>query len=278
MPFAVWLGFALACSPTRPSADGDTDDTDSSASSTDGSTVGPTSDPTNPDPSAGFLDTSDWNDDGLECDPFVQDCPEGEKCTAYSNDGSSNPNARKCVPLIGDGVAGQACIWAGPEDATDDCDAAHACYLVAGDDAGEFVGTCTAFCEGTADDPSCPDTLSCYIGINQAPLFCLPTCLPLAQDCADANAVCQWGMTEFVCLQRGADVAVGQPCEFVTDCAAGSLCLDASIVPGCTGDSCCGPYCELGMVGGCDSLPGTTCAPFFDDPPPPGHETLGVCL
>src|SRR5690606_441875 len=36
-----------------------------------------------------------------ECDPFEQDCPEGEKCVAYASTGG-NWDANKCVPINGD--------------------------------------------------------------------------------------------------------------------------------------------------------------------------------
>src|SRR5262245_29604034 len=40
-----------------------------------------------------------------ECDPWAQDCPEGEKCVAYGSTGG-NWDANKCVLVTGDGQQG----------------------------------------------------------------------------------------------------------------------------------------------------------------------------
>src|SRR5690606_7229360 len=37
-----------------------------------------------------------------ECDVFAQDCPPGEKCTFWADDGGSSWNALKCVPVVDD--------------------------------------------------------------------------------------------------------------------------------------------------------------------------------
>jgi hypothetical protein len=273
-------GLALACGRALVSPDGGTttrvsgsEDANTSASSTGESSESDTS--TSEDPTVGLLD--DGLGSGSGCSPFAQDCPEGEKCMAYDKDGEPGLDDDKCVPVLGDGVAGQPCTWDGPQSGTDDCDGAHACYFVA-DTGGEWLGTCAAFCQGIADDPICPHPLGCYIAEHSTPALCVPSCDPLVQDCIDVNAVCQWARTEFLCLQRGPDVAVGEPCELETDCVAGSLCLDAEVVPGCADTSCCAAYCELGMVGACDSVPGTGCEPFFLGPVPPGYELVGVCI
>jgi hypothetical protein len=47
-----------------------------------------------------------------ECDPFLQDCPEGEKCVSYASSGGSW-DANKCVPVLGDGAAGEPCSYGG---------------------------------------------------------------------------------------------------------------------------------------------------------------------
>src|SRR5262245_45731356 len=47
-----------------------------------------------------------------ECDPFAQDCPEGEKCVAYGSTGGEL-DANKCVPITGSGMPGDPCIYGG---------------------------------------------------------------------------------------------------------------------------------------------------------------------
>jgi hypothetical protein len=109
-----------------------------------------------------FIESTDTP--GCECDPFAQDCPEGEKCVPYASTGETF-NANKCVPVTGTAEPGDACTHDGDVVATDDCDAQSVCWN----------GTCAPFCDGTADDPVCSEGSWCLIGYEGSVNLCLPT-------------------------------------------------------------------------------------------------------
>lgn len=101
------------------------------------------------------------------CDPFTQDCPEGEKCVAYSSGGGSL-DANKCVPVGGLGMPGESCSYAGVVEATDDCNDISYCW-----DVTNMMGSCAQFCGGTADDPQCPNDLQCLIAYDGTLNLCV---------------------------------------------------------------------------------------------------------
>jgi hypothetical protein len=134
-----------------------------------------------------------------------------------------------------------------------------------------------AQCAGTADVPVCPPMTVCRVPGSGVPALCIPVCDPLAQDCAEGLA-CYWNHADFTCISSGGDIEPGQPCGFINDCAAGSLCIDADSVPDCADAACCTPYCSLAGDQACAAVPGTTCVPFFSEGmAPPGYEDVGVC-
>jgi Mg-chelatase subunit ChlD len=115
-------------------------------------------------PSADFAGVS-------ECDPFIQDCPEGEKCVAYASTGG-NFDANKCVPVTGSGMPGEACSYGGVVEATDDCNDIAYCWDVM-DMMGALEGTCTQFCGGSPDAPQCPVGYECLIAYDGSVNLCI---------------------------------------------------------------------------------------------------------
>src|SRR5690606_27152106 len=105
-------------------------------------------------------------------------------------------NGKKCVPVLGDGMAGEPCTHAGVFEATDSCDEHSVCWnaMYGG---GNPTGTCVEFCSGSPDDPMCSVGSSCVITSSAIPL-CLDQCDPLAQDCADGLG-CYWATEAFLC-------------------------------------------------------------------------------
>ena len=118
----------------------------------------------------GFTPSSDFSAVS-ECDPFAQDCPEGEKCVAYGSTGGQL-DSNKCVPITGSGMPGDPCIYGGTVEATDDCDAISYCWDVV-DVMGSYQGSCSQFCDGTADDPICPNGLECLIAYEGSINLCV---------------------------------------------------------------------------------------------------------
>ncbi len=240
--------------------DGDGDDPTTSTSTTSSESV--------------FVPMGDDFGGVSECDPFLQDCPEGEKCVPYGSTGG-NWDANKCVPVMGDGAPGDQCTYGGVVEATDDCDATSHCWDVMDVD-GMAVGTCTQFCTGSADAPDCPPGTSCLIANDGSINMCITNCDPLLQDCG-AGLACFWANGNFNCIFTTQDIPLGEPCGFINDCAAGTACLTAEVMPNCNGSACCGSFCDLS-----DPVcpqDGTECSAFFEEGmAPPGYENVGVCI
>jgi hypothetical protein len=209
-----------------------------------------------------------------ECDPWAQDCPEGEKCVPYGSTGG-NWDANKCVPVLGDGQPGDACTWDGTSAATDSCGADSHCWDVMEVD-GQLEGVCTPFCDGTPNDPICGPETSCLIANEGSITLCIQTCDPLLQECADGLG-CFWANNDFNCIFTAGEIQADEPCGFVNDCAPGLFCASAEVLPSCESSACCTAYCDL-SIGEC-SNPDTECAPFFEEgTAPPNYEDIGLCI
>lgn len=210
----------------------------------------------------------------MECDPFFQDCPEGDKCVPYASTGG-DWDANKCVPVTGVGMPGDLCTYAGNVEATDDCDETSHCWDVV-DVEGMNLGVCAAFCEGTPDEPLCPEFTACLIANDGTITLCLDTCDPLAQDCGPTTG-CFWSESDFLCQLSSLEIPAGEPCVLINDCEPGNFCIEAAQVPGCVGDACCASFCALDDLEACPD-PELSCIPFFDQDGPPEYENVGLCL
>jgi hypothetical protein len=206
-----------------------------------------------------------------DCDPFAQDCPDGEKCVPYASTGGTW-DANKCVPVTGADGPGDPCTSNGIIEASDTCDETSVCFFVEEVD-GELVGVCTEFCTGFADEPVCPESSTCVIANDGSLNLCVQACDPLAQDCP-LGLGCYWLDDEFGCASPAAD-PVGEPCSFISDCAAGSLCVEAEFAPDCGDAGCCVAFCSLTEP---SCSPDTECVAFFEGEPPAGYEDVGLCL
>jgi hypothetical protein len=210
-----------------------------------------------------------------ECDPTLQDCARGEKCTAWANDGGTFWNATRCVEVSGTNVAGDACMVEGNGvSGIDDCDVGHICLNTN----EENVGNCIAFCQGTALRCASGDACAVY---NDGVLpLCLPGCDPLLQDCPPGQACIDTPNQTFICFSDasgpdGADGDVCPPEDGENSCDPGQWCGPNSA--GCTDVNCCTPYCDLSDPG---CIAPDECVSFFGDPgaAPPGFEDVGVCV
>lgn len=315
-------GMLFACAPTdsgMPQEAGSTgsseaeDGTDSvSATGLGMTTVASTSSPPDPGGSSGDPpsvttgedatdDASDWDDTGdspagfyagpspdgqvsVECDLFAQDCPEGEKCMPWANDGGSAWNATRCTPLAAPPVqVGDECTVEGSGvSGIDDCDTGVMCWDV---DSETNTGTCVSMCIGDEANPICedPDT-TCAIMNDGVLVLCVPTCDPLLQDCEEGQA-CYPVLDEFVCLPDGSGEmgAAGDQCEYIDACDPGTVCLGAAAITTCQGAGCCVPVCDHTDAES-DALcaefdAGTLCEPWFEDGrAPPDYQHIGACV
>jgi hypothetical protein len=254
-------------STTAATGDGDGDAETGGEGDGDASTTAPNT-------SGGLFIDEDLAGAVSECDPFLQDCHDGEKCVPYGSTGG-NWDANKCVPILGDGAAGDTCTYTNITDATDSCDADTHCWDVMNVD-GELIGICTEFCKGSPDNPQCGPGTSCLIANDGSINLCITTCDPLLQDCGTGLA-CFWANGAFNCIFTTQDIPVGEACGFINDCQAGNICLSADAIPNCNGSACCGAYCDL-TEPFCEQAQ-TECVSFFEEGQAiPGYEDVGVCV
>lgn len=261
-------------SPSTTDADESTSDestsTSTSTTNDDEPTVGTSS--SSDDDTGPFLPFPDVNE-AIECDSFVQDCPNGEKCVPYAS-GGGTWDGLECVPILGDHSAGEDCQYDGPAASTDDCDGTSWCW----DSDVDGEGVCRPFCTGTPDMPECPPMSQCTISGDGVINICLPTCDPVIQDCSDGLA-CYWTGNEFNCVPSAGDIPPGDTCSFANECSEGSICADPSVMPNCDGPGCCASFCDLELGDSqCAGVAGTVCVPFYEQDPPPEYAHVGLCI
>jgi hypothetical protein len=133
------------------------------------------------------------------CDVGLQDCPPGEKCVPWANDGGEHWNATRCSPLPEDPAGvGEPCVAeASPVSGFDDCELGALCFGV---DPRTLQGTCTALCSPEQAD-SCGDDVCVAYDYFQ-PFVCMSRCDPLdPAACADDEA-CRPIGDDVVCVPR----------------------------------------------------------------------------
>jgi hypothetical protein len=109
----------------------------------------------------------------IECDVWGQDCPRGEKCVSFSEDGGDAFDSVHCTPFVEMPAAvGQPCLVEGhPTSGIDDCGAEAQCLDV---DPVTLVGTCRALCSGSEANPSCDDPEMTCTMLGSYYAWCLP--------------------------------------------------------------------------------------------------------
>lgn len=218
-----------------------------------------------------------------ECDPWVQDCPNGQKCSPTSLDGDNGWESLICVPVVEDPAqTGEPCTVEGRfASGQDDCDVGNVCWDL------QFEtkqGRCFAQCTGTPDDPHCPAGQECFIAGDGVVSLCVSqACDPLAQDCGAMQACVPdpSEATGFSCVvdESGAEGQIFDPCEQQGDCDVGLGCLHPKLAVECDSmaDGCCLPFCDVSRPPACTGA-GAECVPWFEEKlAPPGLEDVGVC-
>jgi hypothetical protein len=265
----------------------DTSDTADSANTTDtadGTDSADTADTSDTDDSVGFISEPDGGGVAVECDVWTDDCPEGEKCMPWANDGGNAWNATRCSPLDSNpGQIGDECTVEGSGvSGIDTCGPRMMCYYV---DSETNTGSCVGFCDGTPNAPTCGSGSICTIVNDGVLTLCRPECDPLLQDCT-GNAAClqATGSQGFTCIidASGDSGLAGDPCEYINACDAGLYCGAAEGVPGCTGTTgCCSEFCDLTAMdpaSSCSLGGGQDCVAWFEEgSAPPDLDHVGVC-
>ncbi len=228
-----------------------------------------------PSPDGGTVD--------FECDMFAQDCPEGEKCMPWANDGGPLWNATRCSPVANaPGDPGDPCTVEGsPSSGLDDCDVAAVCFNV---DPMTNEGVCVPTCGGNEAMPLCedPDT-DCMIDLDGSLVLCMPTCDPVLQDCAMGEGCFPSWEDEFYCVRSNAPAAThGDTCEWNDQCGPGQVCISEGAFSACMGIGCCTTVCaldDLDADADCAALdPMQVCVPWYEEGAAPmGMENIGAC-
>ena len=243
-----------------------TSDTSTSSSTDDGSS---TEDDEVGDEVAGFY--AGWGpmDFGEgTCDPGLQDCPEGEKCTAYvMTPGYCCVDANKCVEVVGDKKFGDVCTRT--ED-NDDCAVGLFCWPF-GTSGETGPGVCKQMCD-IYDPDSCanhgiPDGECAALNDGVLPVCEVP-CQPLMQDCVP-NMACYWAGGDAAYCDAEGPAQVGEECTHLNGCAEGLQCDDAGNLEACAFENCCTPYCDPQGDGSECTVPGESCVELGLD--------IGVC-
>jgi hypothetical protein len=212
----------------------------------------------------------------LHCNPWVQNCAAGQKCSMYATQGDGVLDAAKCVALPATPrKADEPCLVDGAYGSgLDDCDAGMICW-----DVGQgSQGICVPLCDGCSPDPQCPDGRVCAAGVGNFHYMCLPGCDPLQQNCIE-GASCVLSGDGFVCVQDGSGFQ-GQlydTCLTANGCDPGYMCGPPDAAPNCDAADaagCCLPFCAVGGSPCPDSL---ACVPLFDPEQFPEHAEFGVC-
>ncbi len=224
-----------------------------------------------------FLNCDDMGSTGW-CDPFAQDCPEGQKCAAWADDGSNSWTAVKCVEVAGTDEPGDDCTVEGNLTGMDSCIEGAMCWNTN----AEGVGICIALCTGAPEAPICPNNTPCTISGSGVLNLCLSTCDPLLHHCPEPD-VCVPNGDNFVCMQdaSGEQGQANDPCEFANVCDPGLVCLDpvtASAACDAAAGGCCTPFCPF-PDGACPN-PDQSCVQWFDPMMLPEDDPdlgIGIC-
>ncbi|PCC66725.1 hypothetical protein SAMN02745121_00544 [Nannocystis exedens] len=273
---------------TGNNSDTETPGTTTSASATTSPTSeGPTSDTTAGPSTEGTTDNTfimppDGGGGTKECDPWVQDCPAGQKCMPYSGDGDNSWESLKCTPIMENpGQTGDPCTVEGSGvSGIDSCDLAHMCWNT-DPDTGE--GTCVKFCTGSPDAPSCDVAgTSCTIVNDGVLILCLPMCDPLLQDCQGGDLCIPNPMNpdSFICVldASGEEGQEFDVCEYANACDPGLYCLGPELASECDpmAAGCCLAFCDISAPE-CTGANAECLAWYEEGMAPPGFENVGVC-
>jgi hypothetical protein len=149
-------------------------------------------------------------------------------------------------------------------------------------------GICSEICH--PDEPACADDEICkpffemIEGAAVVPL-CMPTCDPLAQDCAEQGRS-GWTClpdnivnTQFFCAPPppGLQKDFNEPCTLANECKPGLFCAPEAILEGCTTPTgfCCTYYCDINEDP--DPCPSPLSCTDFDSPYPE-WDHVGACV
>jgi hypothetical protein len=211
------------------------------------------------------------------CDVGLQDCPLGEKCVPWANDGGDAWNSTRCSPVPDDPAGlGEPCVAeASPVSGFDDCALGLSCFGV---DPRTLQGTCVELC--TSRDPeACGEDEVCIDRDGFSPYVCMPRCDPTDPATCAVDETCREIGSDLVCVPIVV-LPQGLACNAEgTHCAPDEACRPADELARCLGFECCTPWCDLSAPDPdlpCSAVPGEVCRPYAAAPVA-GLEHVGVC-
>ena len=172
--------------------------------------------------SSAFLERPDYGYPDRQCSVAAQDCPAGEKCTIYANDGGGRWNALGCFPIDPepDRVGEPCTVQEHRASGRDSCELHAVCWHV---DPDTLTGICRSFCDGEVGaGQHCADPgTTCVHG---EPLgLCLPSCDPVRQDCPTGEGCYPLNAYVFACAPVDEQASPpGGPCDFINGCEPGA--------------------------------------------------------
>lgn len=222
----------------------------------------------------------DGGDGTLECNPWTQDCPVGERCLPDSSDGNSPWETNTCFRVRDEPrQLGEGCgVSHGDQfNDNDNCDVGLICQ-----------GRCVKLCTGSPDAPICdvPNT-RCLMPDDGFENVCLDLdfCDPLLQDCpaGDPCVPYYYDTDHFACTTPWEDKQEFDACWHVDSCVPGLACVGSEFAVECVPDvsggklsGCCLAYCDLSAPN-CVGA-GAQCIPWSTDGmPAPGLDHVGFC-
>lgn len=290
----------VACGPgADPSGDPTSETTETPATTesptttgtmpTGGTTGSPTSGPDDTTTGVSPTDGS-YEDDGsgtgctFTCPPPLPpppeggtcNCPEGEKCMPWANDGGMEWNSIRCSEIAEDpGQPGEPCTVEGNQwSGIDSCDANAMCWVT---DPDTNEGSCISFCSWFGGE-TCDPGYECQAqpGDLMLPL-CAPTCDPTSLDCLLDGMGCFPGGASFTC-QPAAQMRApaGDPCPDPASCEAGALCGFGVDCGQPEGEGCCVTVCDTTELPDPCPMP-AVCTPWFGGAGPAQWEHVGYC-
>lgn len=207
-----------------------------------------------------------------DCNPWQEDCPDGQKCMPSAAPGSPSWDTLVCVPIVVDPAPlGAPCVVLDhPTSGLDSCKKHAMCWGV--DET--LQGQCIALCSGDGDAHFCDEPgQTCVMANNDILPICLPQCDPLIVDCPGGQ-VCIPAVGAFVCAPDASGPGGGlfSACTGGNTCDPGLVCADAELSAQCGGpsDECCLAMCDLGQP---DCPNGQACTLWSQD-----SADIGVCV
>lgn len=213
----------------------------------------------------------------LSCSVWDDECPEGQKCTAWSRSGSEIWDDARCSPVGPDQVGEPCAVEGGPTSGIDSCAQGSMCWSV---DPDTNMGVCAELCVGSENAPVCNDpTTTCLIGNQGSINVCSATCDPLSQNCPDGEAC--YGTTHhrrLACMRP--DTPLITPPDDLTPalCPPGSTAVSPELDANCEDNElCCVSWCDLSLdVGEQQCLLEQQCSPWDEQSLWPMD--VGICL